>query len=677
MKYLARAIGFFALGATLLTTLVAQPVPMSPPEAATPADEMFGPINSPGDTIDAYLILMERLTGKIILRAQSLPEASIPLILKEKIAKREAIQAIETLLNMNGVALSPLGTHFLKAIPLNLAKSEAPEFIEGSTLDMTPSGRMASKLFELNFLRIGEFMPQIAGLLNPATGSPPIIFEKTNAALVTDSISNLQRIETLVSRLDQPMLTGLQPKFYQVNNVKASDLVNKLKALFTGPLQSQLGTATAYNADDRTNQVILMSDSRQHAFFDDLIAKLDVVSASNNRNEVIPLKHATAKDVASVLSQLVSGQTTAAKAAGQETINRANQAAMPAAPMGPIPMPQISAASLGLSTEASNQFSGTTTILSDERTNAIVVSGTVDDIRLIKELVDKIDILLSQVRIEVVIAEVTLSDNATSGISALGLNVAGDKLISGSLTSAGFVANPVTATFRTATAQVSGAYDLAATIMLSTTPRKTNANILSVPTIITTHNKEGKIFVGEQRPIVSNFLNNGSSGGTTGTGSNLNSGFSSNVTYRDIGIDLKVKPLIGADGSVQLEITQEVNDVLGTVNIGGNDQPRIGKRSTESFVSVKSGEIIVLGGMQRTSKSKNTSRLGPIPILGDLFGSRSREDTRTDLVFFLRPTVLTNTTADNTAAIEQVNKFPGKHRDAVKDALGLQSQAKQ
>ena len=305
------------------------------------------------ESIDQVLVLLERWTGRTILRPQTMPTATITLSLRESVTKAEAIQAVETLLNLNGIAVTPLGTRFLKATPLNLAKSEAPEFIEGSTLNLTPSGRIASKLFQMTFLRIGEFMPQIAGLLNPATGSPPVIFEKNNSALITDSVSNLQRVESLIARLDQPLLAGLQPKFYQLSNVKASDLVNKLRTLFTGPLQTQLGTATTYNADDRTNQVILMSDPRQYAFFDELIAKLDVKSDSNNRNEVIYLKHATAKDVASVLSQLVSGQTAAAKANGQETLNRPGQTAT-AQPGGP--MPQVSLPGLGLSPEGSESI---------------------------------------------------------------------------------------------------------------------------------------------------------------------------------------------------------------------------------------------------------------------------------------------------------------------------------
>jgi len=109
---------------------------------------------------------------------------------------------------------------------------------------------------------------------------------------------------------------------------------------------------------------------------------------------------------------------------------------------------------------------------------------------------------------------------------------------------------------------------------------------------------------------------------------------------------------------VQLDIKQEVNDLLDSVTIDGNSQPVIGSRTTESFVSVNSGEIIVLGGLQRKSQSRSTSRLGGIPIIGDLLGSRTRETTRTDLVFFLRPYVLTNTEADNAAAMARLEGNP-------------------
>lgn len=648
-----------ALGtAWFCLTAALSAAPVLPP--APDAEERIGPIQVPGDSLDQILALLERWTGRALLRPQNLPNLTLSLHLREKVTKQEAIQAIETLLSLNGIAVTPLGERFLKVTPLTAAKSEAPEFIEGTTLALPASGRTVSKLFQLEFLRVGEFMPQIAGLLNPAAGSPPVVFEKSNAALLTDSVSNLQRIETLLTRLDQPTLAGLQPKFYTLQSAKASDVVAKLRAVLSGPLQNQLGAATSYQPDDRTNQIVLITDPRQHAFFDELIRRLDVRADPNTRNEVIYLKHAAAKDVASILSQLVAGQNTAAGRQGERDPGRAVVVARdPAAPpVNPAPAATLPAA---LALESSQQFSHLLTILPEERSNSIVVSGTLDDIRLIHDLVGKLDILLAQVRIEVVIAEVTLSNNAASGISSLGLQLEADKLVGFAGGGAGI---SVTDAVITPGLVGSGPYDLAASIGLTTTPRKSNVTILSQPNITTTHNKPGSIFVGESRPVISSYLPD-----STGIGGSAGTGYRSTVASKDIGIGLEVTPLIGPDGSVQLEITQEVNDVLGDITIDGNPQPRIGRRSTKSFVSVRSGEIIVLGGLQRTSQSRSTSRLGPVPIIGDLLGSRSREATRTDLVFFLRPTVLTNTAADNQPALRQIDGLPKRDRERIQEAL--------
>jgi len=665
MKHLSVRLSWLALAFCLCAGAPENARAQTPPSApsATAAEPIVGPLVLRDESVDQVLALLERWTGKTILRPQALPNATITVNLRESVTRSDAIRALETLLNLNGIALTPLGDRFLKVTALNTARSESPELIEGSTLGLPPSGRIASKIFQLNFLRVGEFMPQITQLLSANTGAPPVIFEKANAALVTDTVSNLQRIETLALRLDQPALGGMTPKFYNLSFAKASDVVTKMRTILSGALQSQLGTATSFNADDRTNQVILVSDPRQIPFFDDLIARLDVKSDPNTRNEVIYLKHAAAKDVASILSQLVAGQNNAARTAGSDGSGRplavsspaANNPATPGMPPTPANVTAPAGADLGL--EPSNQFSALLTILPEERSNSIVVSGTVDDIRLIHDLVEKIDVLLAQVRIEVVIAEVTLSDGAQSGISALGLSVVNSKLSSFNITGAG-------GSIPSATFSPGNSLDLTGTINLVTTPRKSNATILSQPNIITTHNKEGKIFVGEQRPVISSYLND-----STTSNVNIGSGYRSTVSSKDIGIQLSVKPLIGNDGSVQLEIKQEVNDILGDITIDGNPQPRIGRRTTESFVSVKSGEIIVLGGLQRTSKSKSTSRLGPIPFLGDLFGSRSRDDTRTDLVFFLRPTVLTNTPSDNIPALQQVDQLPKEPRARIHEAL--------
>ncbi|MBI3885784.1 MAG: type II secretory pathway, component PulD [Opitutae bacterium] len=632
------------------------------PAALPVNDDSVGLIKLRDDSVDQVLELLERWTGKTILRPQALPANTYTLTLDHAVKKDEAVLALETLLNMNGVAVSPLGSRFLKITSLNLARAEAPEFIDGPLNGLPPSGRVASKLFHLQFLRVSEFLPQIAGILNPNLGAAPVLFEKSNSALITDSISNLQRIETLLARLDQPILTNNAPKFYPLRSAKASDVVNKLRAILSGPLQMQLGATTSYQADDRTNQIVLISDPRQTALFDQLIARFDVKADPNTRNEVIFLKHAAAKDVATLLSQLVSGQNNAAHAAGQDSSRPSPAATNANLPAGPVPG-NLLPASRSLDAPASREFSNLLTILPEVRSNSIVVSGTVDDIRLIRDLVNQIDVLLAQVRIEVVIAEVTLGDSQTSGIDALGLQVFSNRLIgiagSGSGTTVGGIdpsGKP------TGFASVAGSGSLAGIISLATTPRKTSANILSMPNIVTTHNKKATIFVGEQRPVISSYLNDSAT-----TGGALGTGYRSTVTSKDIGIDLEVTPLIGDDGSVQLEIKQEVNDVTGNITLDGNEQPIIGRRQTESFVSVKSGEIIVLGGLQRNSRTKNTNRLGPLPIIGDLFGTRKRENVRTELVFFLRPVVLANTSADNAEAMRRIDAGP--QRDEIRSAL--------
>ena len=677
-------------------TVPAPTAPAARPVREAGRDATIGPIKFGDISVDSALERLEVWTGRTVLRPAGLPATSLAFNINQKVTRAEAIQALETLLTLSGIAVTPLGEKFLKVTPLANARSEAPDFIEGSTLGLPPSGRIASKLFQLKFLRVGEFVPQLTNILQAAVGAAPVVFEKTNAMLITDSVSNLQRVESLVASLDSPALDGLTPKFYKVQNTTASELVTKLQSLLTGTTATPIGTGTIFQADDRTNQIILMSDTRQVPFFDELIAKLDIAGESSTRQEVIPLMHADATDVSTVLTSLISGQVAASRSATQNNQNQANarntanalsalanranngtqanganaanggnRAAVngagnavrtnPITVNGPNGTFVIPGFNQGGTSEALQQFSTILTVVPDERSNSLVVSGTVDDMRLIKDIVSHLDVLLAQVRIEVVIAEVTLTDAASTGIQALGLTVQANKLVGFSGTFPG-----VSVSNGTVTTNSKGGNDLAATLNLSTTPRKSNTNILSVPNIVTSHNKEATLFVGESRPVITSYQN-------TGTTNNSASGYTSNVTYKDIGINLTVKPLIGKDGSVQLDIKQEVNDILDNVTIDGNSQPVIGSRTNNTFVSVNSGDIIVLGGLQRKSTNKSTSRLAGIPIIGDLLGARSREDTRTDLVFFLRPYVLTNTPVDNTEAMERLKLSP--QHDDVQSAL--------
>jgi general secretion pathway protein D len=199
--------------------------------------------------------------------------------------------------------------------------------------------------------------------------------------------------------------------------------------------------------------------------------------------------------------------------------------------------------------------------------------------------------------------------------------------------------------------------DLAATLSVNSTIRKRNNSILTVPAILTSHGKKAKIFSGETRPVVTGSVVSGTVGGVTST-----------TTQTEIGTTLTVTPFIGIDGSVQLELVQDVQDVTGTVRVDNNDQYIIGKRQTESYITIKSGEIIVLGGFRKNATTNERGRLGPIPIIGDIFGPRSKGTNRNELIFFLRPSVLTNIPeVDNAEELKRIEQW--STRDAIKREL--------
>ncbi len=667
-----------ALAALVSTASLEAQTPVAgaaPPPPAAPApqriaatgseDEMVGPIKLPDADIDTILGLLEIYTGRTVLRPQQLPTATYHLVIDKKLTKGEAILALETELSLNQVGVAPLGEKFLKVVALAQVKTEAPEMITGSTFDQPASGKIATKLFQFEFLRVTEFVPQLTPLMTPGVANGIVPLEKANAALITDTVSNLQRVESLLQQLDKPSLAGMQPKFYQLRNgSKASDLVGKIRAMFTGPLQSQLGTAVSYSADDRTNQIIVLADPRQIELFDDIIAKLDSKSDPNTRNEVIYLKHASAKDLAPLLSQLVSGQNSAAQKAGGTNSVRPGQPQ----PAAPAPTVNTSVAAAVAEAAATNEFSSYLTILPDERSNSVVVSGTVDDIRLLRSLVDKLDVLLAQVSIQVVIAEVTLTDSTSGGLTALNLTV-GQNALTGKTQVLKFdtgANNDTPGTLGGWVVNATSINPLQFSAAMANLGSKTAVKVLSANTIVTTHNKEAEFVVSQQEPVVT------SQQGTTTTSGTANNDtgvvYNQSVTYKDIGIDVKVTPLIGDDGSIQLKIDQKVDDIVSTVKINGLEQPVVGHRQATSFINVSDGQMVVLSGLQQTKLSNSRTKIGflyEIPILSNLLGARDNSTDRTELLLFVRPHVIPATgetndarkTIDTLSNKDQVNEY--------------------
>ncbi|HEY4990388.1 MAG TPA: secretin N-terminal domain-containing protein [Opitutaceae bacterium] len=628
---LASAAGLQAQVPPSATTHPAPPI-VAPVAPAKPKnDDMVDSFKVADLDIDAVLGALETFTGMTIIRPGTLPTSTYSLRINRPISKAELVIALETILELNNVSVSPMGDRFLKVTPLAQAKSEAPEMILGSSLDLPPSGKVVSKIFELTFLRTSEFVPQIQSFMTPGIAGGLVQLEKANVVLVTDTLENVQRVERLLLEVDKPREGSLVPKFYVLHNgAKAADVVGKIHSMISGAAANQLRATTSVTADDRTNQIIVIADAREYPLFDSLIEQLDIKSDPYTRMEVIPLKHGDAKDVATLLSSLITGQTSAAKASqsvrpGQITVPGQ---AVPATPGAPAAAAVSQPNSEG---PASSEFSSFITIQPDERTNSVVVSGTFDDIRLIKGIVDKIDVLLAQVSIQVVIAEVSLSDTDQNGIQALNLTVGpaangGTSItnFSGSITGWNVTSGIVNPLSFVAALQSAG--------------DKHKVKILQQDTITTTHNKQASFVVSEQLPIITGTTGVPLSSGTAGSFAT-----SSTVTYQDIGITLKVTPLIGDDGSVQLQIDQKVDSNEGSVTIDGNDQPIIGHREATSFINVMDGQMAVLGGLQSSGLTQDKQKLGllyELPIISNLFGGRKRDLERTELLLFIRPHVL-------------------------------------
>jgi type II secretory pathway component GspD/PulD (secretin) len=170
-----------------------------------------------------------------------------------------------------------------------------------------------------------------------------------------------------------------------------------------------------------------------------------------------------------------------------------------------------------------------------------------------------------------------------------------------------------------------------------------NSKVLSTPVIQTMDNQEADILVGESVPVpVSTQSSIVSSSGTL---VNNGVGLQSNIEYQDVAIELDVTPRINPDGYVRMDISQKVNDLGANVNISGTEVPTILKREAKSSVAVEDQSTIVLGGLiqeQKTHATVSTPILGSIPIIGQLFKSQTNNKQRTELIIFIRPTVLRN-----------------------------------
>ncbi|CAA6678321.1 MULTISPECIES: secretin N-terminal domain-containing protein [unclassified Lentimonas] len=613
-------------------------VPLEP-EVDNP-DEMVGLIVLSDETALQVLDMLEQMTGKIILRRQDIAAVKINFNSRGPLTKSEAVLALESLLSLNSIMLTDMGGRFMKAVPATSVNSHVPEMIIGSTLDRPASQQIYAKLFKFDYLQAEATSgTTVQPLLSQ--NSSVVVFPKSNAMLITDALINLQRIERLVMEMDKPQVIREEIKFIKLNFIQASEMQQRIESLISGPLKSYLEGNTSVAADERTNQLILITHPGNLDVIMNVIESVDVDAAPLTASEVFPLRQAKAAEVVSIIDEIISGQKEGTEEDTKVAIEK-NKGANQDNTQGPLPegvgTPQQTVINTktvttenGSSSNSSLQFSNFVGLSADERTNAIVAYGTHNDLETLKELIDKIDRPLPQVLIETVISLVQLKDDNSFGINSLSFAYDGstNTFTDIALGTVGGIS------ITDGIIDLDNPEDFSLAASIEPTNEDGDTKLLSAPSIVVSHNEEGTINVSQSFPIITSSTTFNDSNGNT----------NDSVEYRDIGILLKVTPLIGADGTVQMVIEQTIENVVSEVEINGNKQPIIGKREATSTVSVKDGQIVILGGLQQNSRINSNSYfplLGSIPGIKKLFTGASDKFEKTEVIIFVRPKVMQN-----------------------------------
>ena len=492
-----------------------------------------------------------------------------------------------------------------------------------------------------------------------------------NSVVVADYADNVSRIRQVIARIDRDTAAT---QMVALKNAGAREIATSLQALVTnggGGENAAPASATVVPIDS-SNSVAIRGDAGTVARLANMARELDRQAASGTEIRVYWLEHADAEKLLPVLQQLV-GQSTSEPVTSSTPASGGGQGGAPASQAAA----PVAAASASSSSSGGINTRGPAIVTRYEGANAIIVAANSDVQRMLGETIRQIDTRREQVLVEAIIVEISdaaakklgvqfLIGSTKTGFAATNYSNASPNL----LTLAGAYAADRLGTTTTTVVAADGSItttetqtnsDLASTLqqaaynslqsatgaiaglggsigsngifgaIINAVKSDTESNLLSTPSVMTLDNQKASILVGQQVPVT--------------TGEALSQNFDNQfrtVQRQDVGIKLEVKPQINTGGAIKLFLRQEVSSVAGPVS-NDNSDLIINKREIETTVTVDDGEILALGGLLDDNERKTIERiplLSDIPGLGELFKSRSRSRTKTNLMVFIRPTIL-------------------------------------
>ncbi|MHA4838406.1 type II secretion system secretin GspD [Sphingopyxis sp. MSC1_008] len=491
-----------------------------------------------------------------------------------------------------------------------------------------------------------------------------------NSLVVADFADNIRRIRALASSIDRDSSTS---QIVTLKNAGAREIAAALQALVPAAGEGAQ-KPVAIVPIDSSNAIALRGDQAMVARFVSMANDLDAKAAGGTELRVYWLEHANAETLLPTLQQLIGGGSDPVQKAGlppasSSSMSSSNGNGAPVAAAGPAAPTAVGGGGTG-----SISTRGPAIITRYEGANAIIVAANTEVQRMLGELIRQLDSRRQQVLVEAIVVEIgddaakrlgvqfllggknipfvaTSYSNAQPNILTLGGAYAATKLTEQKTTVDGeTVVTQTTSSLGNSLQEAAAASLLAATggfagfagdigkntifgAIINAVKSDTTSNLLATPHIVTLDNQAAKFLVGQDVPI------------TTGEqlGDNFENAFRT-VQREEVGIKLEVTPQVNGAGEVKMFLRQEVSSVAGPVSSRNSDLI-LNKRSFETVLTVDDGEILAIGGLLNDDERKTIERiplLSDIPLLGELFKSRSRTRSKTNLMVFIRPTILRN-----------------------------------
>ncbi|MFZ0256995.1 MAG: type II secretion system secretin GspD [Gammaproteobacteria bacterium] len=566
--------------------------------------------------ISALIGTVAEVTGKNFV-VDPRVEGKVTVFSSRPLEKDEVYQVFLSVLKVHGFAAVPSGA-VIKIVPEEAARADSTAVVDSSRINR--GDELVTEVMFIEHVSAQQLVPVLRPLV-PQQGHLAA-YPSSNTLIVSDSAANIQRLKTIIKRIDVPTGTGIE--LIRLQHASAAEVVQILEALHSNDSQNEAMPAPKLVADGRSNSVLVSSDPSTRLKLRAVIAHLDTPLEGQGNTNVIYLRYANAKDLVPILEGVLHTPA----ASGDKS-----------------------------SATPSTEFAS---VQADDSINALVVTASPSVLKTLMEVVRQLDVRRAQVLVEAVIAEVTREKATELGVQWRATTDPSERGIFGGTNFSGanesinsFAADPfgnavgLALGFIDGTTTFGGKEFLNVAALIRALASDATTNILSTPTLVTLDNEGAEIVIAENVPFVT-----GQFTVNAGSGSQVSNPFQT-IERRDVGLILRLTPQINEGNAMRLDIEQELSRVIpstapsGAGSVGAVDLIT-NVRSLRTTVLVEDGEMLVLGGLlddDVTQSQQKVPVLGDIPVLGHLFRFDSTGKRKRNLLIFLRPLILRDAVA--------------------------------